>query len=292
MKIGFNLKLAIAVVAVFAFLIVGLFLYEPLWFIVQERRIKSDDAAIRAAAIKAVAAKGEKALPHVTTWLKSSNDNLAIGACRIVVEIKKYFDDPVKHIVRCPQRNGLPIFAVFEEGRHDPKGKAKGHIELIDHTGETFRYYRGANVIEGAFEDVNNDGIIDNVEVIPSGLPDSRVYGDILHVLPITRAKKPLLRVAYNNSKDDIEEWSWELVETGTPGIFDISVGPVVDEKTAKVKPEAVYRWSVSGRKYEGPKGGIGQPFIRLDGEHPGLFEDYLKGISQENRKKPDGKRK
>ena len=115
MKIEFNLKLAIGILVGFGLLYTGFLAYEPIWFKVQELKLESGDTETRNSAIKSLAEKGETILPQVKKWLKSPNSALAAGACHILVLVKKYFEEPVKYIMLCPQGSGYPIFAVFED---------------------------------------------------------------------------------------------------------------------------------------------------------------------------------
>jgi HEAT repeat protein len=84
MKNSFFLKLGIAIVAGFGLLLAGFYVYEPVWFKIQEYRLLSDDPATRDSAASAIAEKGKSAIPRVRKWLKSPNDNLVIGACKVL----------------------------------------------------------------------------------------------------------------------------------------------------------------------------------------------------------------
>lgn len=176
----------------------------------------------------------------------------------------------IEHVVECPQPDGSSIFSVF----FLRKGKPRGHIILIDSDGTIIPVYWGANVIEGEFRDVNKDGVVENVDHLRCG-GDSTVDVDLLLVIPMTRKQEPILRVAYNR-KGSEAKWSWEMIESNTPGIFDIVLGPTAKD-TGKVVPEVVYKWSGVNGKYEGPLGGMDMPFIRVDGERSGLLSDYMR---------------
>ena len=58
MKPGFHLKLAIGLIVIFGLLFLGMLMYEPMWWKVQEWRLCSEKEGTRVAAAKAVAAKG------------------------------------------------------------------------------------------------------------------------------------------------------------------------------------------------------------------------------------------
>jgi HEAT repeat protein len=82
MKNVFFLKLGIGIVAGFGLLLAGFYVYEPVWFKIQEYRLLSDDPATRDSAAAAIAEKGEIAIPFVRKWLGSESDKLVIGACK------------------------------------------------------------------------------------------------------------------------------------------------------------------------------------------------------------------
>jgi HEAT repeat protein len=82
MNRGFFLKLVIGIVAGFGLLTAGFYVYEPVWFKIQEYRLMSDDPATVQSAARAIAEKGKSAIPRIRNWLKSPSDRLVIGACK------------------------------------------------------------------------------------------------------------------------------------------------------------------------------------------------------------------
>jgi hypothetical protein len=205
------------------------------------------------------------------------------AAFREIISWQKYKEeDPayhekeakhIEHVVECPQPDGSSIFSVF----FAQKGKPRGHIILIDSDGTIIPFYSNANSIHGIFRDVNGDGVVENVEHWRYG--DKRCV-DLLHVIQITPDPWPILRVAYNRGQPE-EKWSWEAIESNTPRIFDIVLGPTAKD-TGKVVPKVVYKWSDVNGKYEGPLGGMDMPFIRVDGDRGDLLSDYLHAKEKE----------
>ncbi|MHC4660620.1 MAG: HEAT repeat domain-containing protein [Planctomycetota bacterium] len=84
MKISLPLKLGIFVILVFAAVVSGMLLYQPLRYAWLESRLLSKDDEQRNKAIKTVSEDGKKAIPHLRRWLKSDDDALIIATCRII----------------------------------------------------------------------------------------------------------------------------------------------------------------------------------------------------------------
>jgi HEAT repeat protein len=82
------LKLGIGIVVVFGLLLAGFYVYEPIWFKVQEWRLDSDDVATREVAAKAIAEEGKWAFPYIKKWLGSLSDARIIGACLVLEKMK------------------------------------------------------------------------------------------------------------------------------------------------------------------------------------------------------------
>lgn len=169
------------------------------------------------------------------------------------------------HIV-CPQVTGPPIFAVFPDTNYEHSLAPKGHVVLVDADGTLIPYWNNANSISGEFADINADGIVECVDVVPSG--DECV----LYVIPITREQRPILFVAFNRESDTTPRWSWRLISSTTPGVASIQLGPIVpstdeipnDVWPTNITPVVTYSWSRATREYEGPSGAPDQAFWRL----------------------------
>lgn len=181
----------------------------------------------------------------------------------------------VNHVVVCAQPQGPPIYAVFKAERYDLRqgggpGKAIGHVILFDSNGKQIPFCMNANSIQGVFEDVNGDGIVENVEphtispAAPRGVKLERPGVNTLIVLPIVRNPTPLLYVAYGierHTKDD-SGWSWEVSPPGKDGMREIRFGP---KQGGKVTPQAVYTWAPEQHRYLGPEGAYDRTFKRID---------------------------
>ena len=196
-------------------------------------------------------------------------------AFRRIISWQKYRGTPayteedaetIRYHVVCPQVTGPPIFAVFPDTNYEHNLAPKGHIVLVDADGTLIPFWLGANSVNGAFADINGDGIVECVDVVPSG--DECV----LYVLPITREQRPVLFVAFNRQSDTTPRWSWRLVASDTPGVASIQLGPVVpttdevpyDAWPTNINPAVTYSWSRATREYEGPSGAPNQAFWRL----------------------------
>ncbi len=84
MKINLSLKIAIGIIVVFGVLMLGMALYLPAWYRIQCRRLSSDNAAARKAAVEAVAARGGESIPYIREWLKSPYDKRVVSACAVL----------------------------------------------------------------------------------------------------------------------------------------------------------------------------------------------------------------
>ncbi|HUX00288.1 MAG: YdjY domain-containing protein [Phycisphaerae bacterium] len=189
----------------------------------------------------------------------------------------------VNHVVVCPQPKGEPLYAVFKDEHYADwsgagLGKPRGHVLLFDSDGKYVPFYKNANDPWGVFEDVNGDGIVENVESWYCGELRSCT---ILHVIPIVEKPMPLLCVAYNPKQRKTETWAWQMADAGKDGALQIQLGPVVkilgdpahsrdDNGTNKqINPVVTYTWDKDKKAYVGPAGGDDQPFKRLDPEKP-----------------------
>ncbi len=188
----------------------------------------------------------------------------------------------VRHVVVCPQRNGSPLFAVFlgHFDWHLYLNQPKGHVVVIDGSGTIVPCHHASVWVDGEFRDINADGIIESVESWLFAVePSTHVRVEILQVLPVERAQKPLLRIAYNR-EDSQRKWSWGVVATEEPGVSAVELGPK-DPHSGMIVPQAVYRWSREERMYVGPVGGIAQPYIRIDRSSKEAFDTFRERHSQ-----------
>ena len=160
----------------------------------------------------------------------------------------------VNHVVVCPQKKGLPLYAVFKAEGYEKyfgggPGKPLGHVIVFDSTGKYLPRYINANSIHGEFEDANGDGIVENVESIHEGYWEEHKSNDRLWVLPIVPNAKPILEVRYNP-----ERWSYKVLKKG-PGIpWEIRFIPK-NTSTISSGSAVIYRWSKEKQAYEGPIG-------------------------------------
>ena len=192
----------------------------------------------------------------------------------------------VRHVVVCPQPKAPPILAVFArptwEGDpiYGPPGtppppdaqpradeklhRPLGHLILFDHAGVIVRFPSGANLIDGAFFDVNGDGIVEAVQSWTVGVGENRSVEQIV-VVPIVEPLRPALRVAYHRrgpGLDESERWSWSLESGGEDAIHDLVLGPVGENGT--VISRVRYEWSAEDARWVGPDGGADQPYQRV----------------------------
>jgi hypothetical protein len=80
-------KIGVEMVLVSALLLVAMGCGPP-WYRAHESRLISDDAAERGAAVEALAAEGERAMPLVQEWLRSQRDDYIIGACLVLEKME------------------------------------------------------------------------------------------------------------------------------------------------------------------------------------------------------------
>ncbi len=160
----------------------------------------------------------------------------------------------VNHVVVCPQTEGDPIYAVFKAGSTEVSfgggyGKPLGHVILFDSDGNFIQYYKNANYIKGIFSDINDDGIIENVESIANAFfCKSHGLVMVLSILPIKKPFMPIFCVAYE------ESWDWKAVDLNNDNIIELQIFP-------KVKPDSVitFRWSKEMNQYTGYAGDYSQ---------------------------------
>ncbi|TET36008.1 MAG: HEAT repeat domain-containing protein [Planctomycetota bacterium] len=110
MKISLPLKLGILIVALFGVVIAGMFLYQPMRYSYLKSRLLSDEPMERDAAIRTLAAEGEKVLPILRRWLKSGDARLVGNTCLVLInqegdywkallpELEELLDGPVSDI--------------------------------------------------------------------------------------------------------------------------------------------------------------------------------------------------
>jgi hypothetical protein len=196
----------------------------------------------------------------------------------------------VKHVVMCPQPKGPPIFAVFVRGID--KGEyceAKGHLITVAADGAILRCWRGDDVVEGTFEDVNDDGIVDRVDTI-----DCRVAGGLvreLYVLPITEQGLAALRVAVEFRAGDPvpgkeTEVAWRVQRAGGGKPARIQIGPRDAETGGLTKVTAEWSWLAKRSAWVGPGGGPGSAFVRLPPEGWEGLEEFAAAQRQGTRQR------
>jgi len=183
--------------------------------------------------------------------------------------VEKYPSRIVSHVVVCPQKQGDPLYAVFRYMEYFKKqgilpGKPYGGIYLFDSQGNQLPIYRNANFIEGIFKDVNQDGIVENIEVINVSAgtsPCNSVFLKSLYVLPVVKNAAPLLHVAYVPKGDGA--WSHKIIDRDNDGILEIELGPKIEGEEG-IKTDVVYVWSKEKQSYIGPEGSEDKQYKRL----------------------------
>jgi len=178
---------------------------------------------------------------------------------------------PIAEVAVSVQQDGHPIYVVFFRDSWRGPGDKEHHVETFDFDGTIVPWHGGANVEQPEnVKDINGDRILEAVQQI--GCSTRRHNVTQLWVLPITREMRPSLSLLYNRD-DPKESWSWELTESETRGVRDLTLG-VRDPSTGKISPRAVYRWSAPDRCFVGPPGGLAEPFLRIDGMTDGIEEE------------------
>lgn len=205
--------------------------------------------------------------PVVSRLMNPSERN---DAFRTILSWQKYRSDPpyrervfnpLRYVVTCPQKEGPPIFAAFPRSFSEQRSVPRGHMMLIDSDGAIIPVSIGNYIEEhSAFQDINADGIMDII-VAEDLTPANKLY-----VLPVTREQRPLLQILLRTKEHGGDPlWNWRLVETPTPDLFKIELGPI-DSRTGEFTPMATYEWSDTEQQYIGPTGGDTQPFKRVFG--------------------------
>jgi hypothetical protein len=174
----------------------------------------------------------------------------------------------VRHVVMCPQPKGLPLFAVFVRGlKNNDYREAKGRLILVAADGAIVRCWRGDNVAEGTFEDVNDDGIVDRVDTIDYGVEGGGLVRE-LYVLPIVADGLAALRVAFDfrpdrqpGGKDGL---AWRVQRAGNGKPARIQLGPRDPATGELISVTAEWSWLASRSAWVGPGGGPGHVFVRL----------------------------
>jgi hypothetical protein len=123
MKNIFFLKLAIGIVVLFGLFHIGYFLYEPVWFKIQEQRLRSDDPATVESTAAAIAEKSKTAIPRIRDWLLSQDDLLSAGACCVLIKIEKQ-----SWSFLLPE-----VVALFNSERKKPREAAEKLLRKIEH---------------------------------------------------------------------------------------------------------------------------------------------------------------
>lgn len=176
----------------------------------------------------------------------------------------------INHVVICPQPSGGPIYAVFVgfpyPGPESGPGKAKGPLILVDSLGFLRQCYQNNDFVEGTFEDINGDGLVEFADAMWTGHCGRKVLH--LAVVPITHAQRPILSVAlagpFGEGKPN---QYWRLSGPDQDGICDIELDPAW-RPGKQFCPGVVYKWSKEKAAYDGPVGGQGMSFMRLDPEN------------------------
>jgi hypothetical protein len=89
MKISLPVKLGIAVVLLFAIVIAGFLLYQPIRYNWLKGQLLSEDNGKVDEAVKTLAAEPKRSVPHLRKWLLSGKEKLVINSCRVLGLLKK-----------------------------------------------------------------------------------------------------------------------------------------------------------------------------------------------------------
>lgn len=175
----------------------------------------------------------------------------------------------VGHVVMCPQQRGLPIFAVFCLGAASRSpNRAAGHVILVASDGVMLRCWGNNNVVSHQFEDINEDGVVDRVDVtryVMGEAEDLLVWE--LSVTPVDERGIPSLRVALdvgNRADAPPMRFAWRVIardERGPPRLQLGSRGVKAGEVS---KVWAEWKWDREKKAWLGPVGGLQEAFLRL----------------------------
>jgi hypothetical protein len=258
------------------------------------RCIRHARLLVLAAVVSPALACGSKlplpANPRELVKLLESPDRRDRAACRLL-ELQRYRVKPryteevctsiegeVNHVVLAPQADGTSIYIVFRNPRYPSEvagpGRPKGPFTLIDSEGYLVPVFGAANVLdaEDAVFAYDGTGQLAVAHVIREGGGEnsSRWTAVALHVVPVRPAQRSVLTVVLGPPilpSDPVcagAYWNWRLRDLDADGIPEIEVGPRQND-VGDILPRAVYRWSKSEQRYEGPVGSVESGYIRLD---------------------------
>ena len=202
----------------------------------------------------------------------------------------------VDHVMVCPQKNGLPIYAVFpveddavEENLEKPKGPT-GHIITVTGDGAILRVWKGNNWVEGQMGDANGDGIVERIETMHHGVGlHAETTVRVLFILPITEEVMPSLRVAFEvGQQPDIcpEDMCWRVVPKTAKDPARVQIGTKDLDTGEFGEVTAQWRWLDKQAAWVGPGGGPNRDFLVL----PPRGWDGIREFAREQlRKRQDG---
>lgn len=188
-------------------------------------------------------------------------------------------DKKVGQVLLAPQDDGPSRVVVFDEGPLNGVERPKGGFAVLDSEGYFLPIFSNANFVDDDAKVFNFAGEQLGVAfTLRLGLHDRETLS-VLIVLPFANPSTPILGVVLAHSRDEFratdgDSWTYRVVPDGPERPPRIEVGTY--SALAKDAPEAIYRWSVKGKRYDGPDGQIGGGFFRLPPDvFPALFS-YL----------------
>jgi len=199
----------------------------------------------------------------------------------------------VMHVVRCEQKRGGPIVAVFVHafGKKRPN-VSKGHLIKVTADGAILRCWQGYNMVFHEFDDINGDGIVERVEMINYSMAGRSVVRE-LFVLPVTADVQPALRIAIGlRPKDSKADFplGYRVKKATQKDAARIQIGPV-DKKTGGLsRVTAEWRWHAKHEAWVGPAGGPNKEYVVLPPVgHDGL-EEFEEAWYEKSGNKKSGK--
>ncbi|WP_395739062.1 hypothetical protein [Prosthecobacter sp.] len=208
-------------------------------------------------------------------------------------------------VTRCPQRDSAPSFYIvshtpewhslsdtfpgdyeiprpeklFQARRPAASADGQSPARMLDQVlsgyfenGRKFDPFGGDNMItDGYLFDVNGDGVVEKLDTYHSGVSIENATVEVLCIETAETKPRTLLSVVINwHSRDaDLPEnrWSWDVRPSAAAAGWQVVLFPSTGSAD---KPQAVYEWDATQKRFTGPAGGKGSHFARL----PAPFEE------------------
>ena len=173
----------------------------------------------------------------------------------------------VNLVVPVKQEDGTVLHAVFMQpgfpASYAKPGLAKGVLYLFDADGHPV--FARAELIDEKSDlvDYGAAGKKALVLVYPHGAGFMRLTY-VLRVVPVDRSWRPTLVIAFGRPQAGDQEcqFQWRMLDANRDGAPDLQIGLL---HRGKFKAKATYLWKGDTKKFEGPKGGLRDGFLRLD---------------------------